>query len=210
MSGDQPRQRLGERVRRAGAREAAKPLTFVARRAIAPEELHPRARMTLAHRTSPGPHRRCVRSTSDTPQARSAARRTNARSDGGSMFSRSSARLLRLPGWALGSLDVGERMRSADERQLGRVLDGDRACARSRPPSPRWGGAAPVARIPGDPAWPTRGSAFATSPPIRSAGATNETNASVATAARVSRAVASMPRLLSARRTRGYRRAASG
>ncbi len=66
VTGDQPRQRLGERVRRTVAREAAKPLAFAARRAVAPEELHPRARMALTRRTSSGPHRRCNGSTGDT------------------------------------------------------------------------------------------------------------------------------------------------
>jgi hypothetical protein len=41
VTGDQSRQRLSERMRRAVAREAAKPLALATRCAVAPEELHP-------------------------------------------------------------------------------------------------------------------------------------------------------------------------
>jgi hypothetical protein len=56
VPGNLSRQRLGERMRRSVDREAPKPLTLPARRAVATEELHPRTRMTPALRASARPH----------------------------------------------------------------------------------------------------------------------------------------------------------
>jgi len=69
VTGDLTRQRLGERVRRPVHREATKPLTLTAWRAVPAEELHPRARMTTALRPSARAHQIPPDSPRDTPRS---------------------------------------------------------------------------------------------------------------------------------------------
>jgi len=69
VTGNLARQRLGERVRRPVRRQATEPLTLAARRAVAPEELHPRARMTTALRPRARAHQIPRASSSNMPRS---------------------------------------------------------------------------------------------------------------------------------------------